>query len=103
MGLRLVLTTVPRKSARGFARRLVQRRLAACANVLPVESEYWWESSLREEEESLIVFKTTERKANELRTVLARDHPYETPEVLEIRPARVNRKYLSWVTRSVAG
>jgi len=50
----------------------------------------------------LIIFKTTKQKVPELRAFLEKEHPYETPEIVEVKAAGVSAKYLSWVAESVA-
>jgi len=50
----------------------------------------------------LIIFKTTKEKVPQLRAFLEKEHPYETPEIIEVEVARVNAHYLSWVVESVA-
>jgi len=50
----------------------------------------------------LIIFKTTKEKVRQLRAFVEKEHPYETPEIIEVEVARVNAQYLSWVVESVA-
>lgn len=103
MNLSLVITTVSRSKAARLAKRVVEKRLAACGNIVDMKSIYWWKGSLRDEGEALIVFKTTEERASELRLFLEREHPYDVPEIVQVEPGHVNRKYLRWVLESVAG
>ena len=56
---RVCLVTHPVDGAQAFARRLVEERLAACVNVLPVTSVYRWEGAVQEDPESLLVIKTS--------------------------------------------
>ena len=102
MSLSLVLTTIPRAKAARLAKATVERRLAACGSISQVRSIYPWKGVLRDEAEALIIFKTTREKVPQLRAFLEKEHPYETPEIVEVRAAGVNANYLSWVVESVA-
>ena len=102
MPLSLVLTTIPQAKAAQLAKATVKRRLAACGSISQVRSVYPWKGSLRDEREALIIFKTTSEKVPQLRAFLEKEHPYETPEIIEVNAAGVSAKYLSWVIESVA-
>ena len=102
MFLSLVLTTIPRAKAAQLAKSAVERRLAACGSIFQVRSIYPWKGVLRDEAEALIIFKTTREKVPQLRAFLENEHPYETPEIVEVKAAGVKPKYLSWVVESVA-
>ena len=67
-----------------------------------MRSVYSWKGTLRNEAEALIIFKTTEEKVPRLRAFLEKEHPCETPEIIEVQVARVNAHYLSRVVESVA-
>ncbi len=96
--MRLVLTTYPsRAAARRAVDSVLGRRLAACANFVPVESRYWWRGKLESAEESLVLFKTVPKQVGALLAFLERTHPYETPEVVEIDVPRGNDRYLAYL------
>lgn len=97
-GARVVLITHPARGARAFARLLVQRRLAACVNVVAVASVYRWRGALEESLERLLIVKTTAARLPALERALAREHPYELPECVALEPARVERRYLAWLS-----
>ncbi len=101
----LVLTTAPDgETARGLARELVERRHAACVNVLPgATSVYRWEGSVREEGEVLLIVKTTGERIPGIEALLAERHPYDVPELVAIEPAHVEPRYLAWLCRESSG
>ena len=101
--LAFVLVTAPEmKTARRLARSALDRRLAACANLVPrVESLYWWQGKISQAGEVLIVLKTTARNLAALEKLIVAEHPYDTPEFVALPVARVNQRYLSWWTQSV--
>ena len=94
---RIVLITHPEDGARDFARSLVERRLAACVNLLPVTSVYTWQGAIEEDPEVLLVVKTSATRLAELEGVLAEGHPYDVPECVALTPAHVAPAYLDWL------
>lgn len=100
----VVLVTGPDASTlKGLGRRVVEERIAACANVVGgVESVYRWEGRVEEAAEALAILKTTRQKAAELERRVAVLHPYEEPEFL-VLPVRAGADgYLAWVAASVS-
>ena len=94
----VVLTTVgTRDDARRLARSLVEARLAACVQVVPIESTYRWQGDVVEEGEVLLLVKTREDRYEALERAILAQHPYETPEVVML-PVRAGLPaYLSWL------
>ncbi len=100
----VVLTTAvgDGESAARLARTLVEERLAACVSVVPgVRSVYRWEGRVVEDSEHLLIVKTTESGYEMLESRLREMHPYEVPEVIGLRVARVLGAYLSWLRGAV--
>ncbi len=84
--------------AEKIARRLVEQRLAACTNVVPkIISTYWWEDEIAEDEESLILAKTTSAKVDDLIRSVMEMHNYEVPAVSVIEIKDGNPQYLEWI------
>ena len=102
-GVLIVLTTVgDRESAERVARTLVEERLAACVSVVPgLRSFYWWEGELTEDSELLLVIKTLESAYDRLESRLREIHPYQVPEIVALRAARVSQAYLAWMRGEV--
>jgi periplasmic divalent cation tolerance protein len=96
--MRLVVTTYPSPTAADEAvRSALTRHLAACANVIPIRSQYWWKGELESAEESLVLFKTVPKRVGALLSFLDLTHPYDTPEVIELDVPRVNSRYLQYL------
>lgn len=95
----VILCTLPdRETARRVATALVERRLAACVNLLPgAESIYRWQGRIECEEEVLAVIKTTASRYEALEKTLSNLHPYDVPEILALRVDRGLEGYLGWV------
>jgi periplasmic divalent cation tolerance protein len=91
------------EEAQRLALALVERRLAACVNILPgVRSVYRWREAIEQEEEVLLVIKSSRVLFDELRGELDRLHSYEVPEMIALPVVDGSEKYLAWLTRELA-
>ena len=99
----LVLTTVGAGfDARALAQALVERRLAACVNIVPrIESFYRWEGKVAVDGEQLLIIKTTDERIAALREELFRRHPYSVPEFVVVSIAETSDSYGAWLLESV--
>jgi periplasmic divalent cation tolerance protein len=100
----VALSTCPDEAtARHIARTLVSERLATCVNRLAgVTSTYFWDGSLQDDAEILLIIKTTAAKLAELEARLRTLHPYELPELAALPVTGGNERYLEWVRTGVA-
>lgn len=91
------------KEARRIARALVERRLAACVNVVqaPVESVYWWKERIESAREFLLVIKSARRRFAALEAEVRRLHSYDVPEIIALPIERGSRGYLKWISASL--
>ncbi len=96
---RIVLVTcasVP--EARKIGRSAVEKKLAACANIVTgVESIYRWKGKMERAREALVVMKTTAGRLRELEKDVKRVHSYEVPEFVVLPIVAGSREYLEWV------
>ena len=95
----LVFTNLPdRASAEKLAALLVERRLAACVNVLPpCTSVYRWQGEIQRDEEHPLLIKTTQDRYAELELLIRAHHPYELPEIIAVPIVRGQPAYLQWI------
>jgi periplasmic divalent cation tolerance protein len=100
---RIVLTTVGLvEKAEQLARTLLERRLAACVNIVgPIRSIYRWKGEIEIDQEYLLLIKTTAERAAELGSVFADLHPYELPERVELGMKGGSAAYLEWISAQV--
>jgi periplasmic divalent cation tolerance protein len=98
----LVLSTAPdRDTAQRLARELVERKLAACVNIVPgIESIYHWEGKIHTDAELLLLIKTNAQLAPEALAALEQLHPYDTPEGIVLPIEGGLKKYLAWIGES---
>jgi periplasmic divalent cation tolerance protein len=99
MSTLLVLTNLPdRAAAQRLADLVVEKRLAACVNILaPCRSVYRWKGAVQHDEEHPILIKTTAERYPELEKALRAEHPYELPEIVAVPVERGLPAYLEWV------
>jgi periplasmic divalent cation tolerance protein len=98
----IALTTLPADAdAAEFGRTLIDERLAACVNLLPVmESVYRWEGKIEFEAERQLVIKTSRDRIGDLWDRVRELHPYEVPEFIVIPIVDGNEAYLRWIGES---
>ena len=97
MQLSVVITTVGSKeAAEKLARRAVEARLAACVQIVAIESVYRWEG-LQQEAEWRLEMKTQAALAEKLMAWLPEHHPYDEPELIAIPVLHASEAYAQWV------
>lgn len=104
--LRVVLCNAPPDQAEGIARAVLEKRLAACVNILPgVVSLYWWQGELCRDAESTLLIKTRADLVAPLTDAIRAAHPYDVPEViaLPLQAGEGNAAYAAWVRSEAAG
>ena len=101
---RMVFMTLPEAEVAGaIVRKLVEEKLVACGNVLSgVTSIYRWEGNVQQDDEVLVIMKTTAQAVAPLLERAAELHPYECPEILAIPVEEGYRPYMDWVKDCVA-
>jgi periplasmic divalent cation tolerance protein len=100
---RLVLTTCgSAEEARRISQELIERRLAACVNIVPqIESVYRWKGEVESATEWLLIIKTTADAFERLQYALVKLHSYDVPECIEIAIEDGSGAYLEWIGESV--
>jgi periplasmic divalent cation tolerance protein len=98
-----VTTALPqRELAERMAARLVEERLAACAQVVgPVASTYRWKGAIETAQEWYCHLKTTLQRVPALRSRILALHPYEVPEIVVLPIVDGEPAYLRWIQESV--
>ena len=105
MSALLVLTNVPqRAAAERLADLLVEKKLAACVNILaPCRSVYRWKGAVQHDEEHPLLIKTTAERYAALEQTIRAEHPYELPEIIAVSLERGLPEYLQWVAAETSG
>jgi periplasmic divalent cation tolerance protein len=86
-----------------IARALVEKKLAACVNVMPSgRSFYRWKGVIEDQQELLLVIKSSRALFNDLRVEIEKLHSYEVPEVIAVPIVDGSEGYLEWLDRELA-
>jgi periplasmic divalent cation tolerance protein len=100
--MRLVITTYPsRDAALEAVDAALKDGLAACANIVPVRSRYWWKGRIESADEALVLFKTVPKRIGALFRHLEMTHPYDVPEVAEVDVPRAGNAYLRYLAETL--
>ena len=94
----IVLTTLGADvDAAALAKILIEERLVACVNIMPMTTVYCWKGKIEHNPEQQLLIKTTASRVEDLETRLLELHRYEVPEFLVIRVDASTEVYRDWV------
>ena len=101
----LVYTTWPSiVEAEAAGRTIVERRLAACVNILPgMISHYWWEGKIERAEEAVMIVKTRASLAEPVSAAVKEMHSYTTPAIMVLSVETVDPAYHAWIVKETGG
>ena len=104
-GFITVFVTVPSaEEANTMAKTLVQRRLAACVNIVPgITSHYWWKNSPTVSPEWLLIVKTREVLFDEVEAAIKVAGSYSVPDILALPIVRGSSISLAWMDKELKG
>src|SRR5215471_5862615 len=100
----LVYTTWPSiVEAERAGRTIVERRLAACVNIVPgMVSHYWWEGKIERAEEVVMIVKTRATLADRVRKAVRELHTYTTPSIMVLPVEDVDPDYHAWIIQETS-
>lgn len=100
----LVLTTAgSEEEARKIAHSLIERRLAACVNIVPrIHSVYRWQDKIESADEFLLIIKTARSREKEVEKTVRQLHSYSLPEHVALAIDTGSEKYLQWIEECVS-
>jgi len=103
MNFYLYFSTVPNIDVgKKIANILVENKLAACVNIVKdIFSIYKWKGEIQEDNELLLLIKTTEAKREEIIQKIKENHPYEEPECIAVKIESGSDTYLDWIQKVV--
>lgn len=95
-------TTDSQSSANELAASVVEQQLAACVNIIPgITSVYHWDNNIQRDQEWLLLIKTTNEMSEQLKEVILKAHPYDSPELISVDVTDGLPAYLQWVQDTV--
>lgn len=97
------ITASDRQEAERIGRQCVSERLAACANVIPaITSYFWWEGKVDQSGEAALILKTASSRLDELKQRVRQLHSYECPCIVAWKIESGDQSFLDWVREVVA-
>jgi len=98
----IIITTFNDKnSAKKTAKLLVERRLAACVQMFPIESVYLWENEICEDNETVLFIKSKAELYDQIVASVKENHSYEVPEIVQIPVTAGLPEYLKWIDNCI--
>ncbi|NYT06717.1 MAG: divalent-cation tolerance protein CutA [Methanomicrobiales archaeon] len=97
----IIFTTASSAESAGIAKTLIEEHLAACVNVTGVTSFYRWEGEFCQDQEHLLIIKTTRDRADAAMSRIREIHSYDLPEMILLPVAGGYPPYLQWVRDEV--
>lgn len=100
MGFTLIYTTHPdEKTARKISQVLTEEKWIACANLFPIQSAYWWQGRVEQEDEWVALLKTRTEYGSQIEERIQEIHPYEVPCIIRME-VQANAAYEQWIHNS---
>jgi periplasmic divalent cation tolerance protein len=94
----IVLTTVEdEQQAEDLAQKILEERLAACVKIQKIKSRYWWNGKIDHSDEYLLSIKTKADLFPNISEFIKQNHPYETPEIVQIPITDGLDEYFEWM------
>jgi periplasmic divalent cation tolerance protein len=82
---------------------VVNKKICACVNYAKIQSLYCWQDKLEDHTEFLTIFKTSVQRSEDLKAEIEKRHPYEIPEVVELKMNDISESYMTWMALSTNG
>ena len=92
-----ISTFADKEVAKNTARMLVEERLAACVQILPVESVYLWNGAICEDSEAILIIKSRTELFDKIVAAIKESHTYELPEIIQVPISAGLTEYLDWI------
>ncbi|MFQ6127326.1 MAG: divalent-cation tolerance protein CutA [Thermoplasmata archaeon] len=80
-----------------IGRTIIAKKLAACVNIFPIKSIYWWKGRIEEDEERAMIFKTRSKLVSSLIEEIQKESTYEVACAVSYEMSLGSKKYLEWI------
>jgi periplasmic divalent cation tolerance protein len=98
----VILSTSGPEQSEEIAGDLLEKRLCACVNIVPVRSRYHWKGELCRDDEHLLVIKTTDERSDAVIRRIAEIHSYKLPEAIVLPVIAGHEPYLQWLAEETS-
>jgi periplasmic divalent cation tolerance protein len=93
----VLTTTSSKENVKAIVDSVLGRKLAACIQVIPMESHYVWEGKINNDSEFLLLLKSKAADFSDLQSAIEAVHAYEVPEIISLDVEKGSSKYLEWI------
>lgn len=94
----MMVTCPDEKNAESIANALIEKKIAACVNIIPkIKSLYRWKNKIEKSFETLMIIKTKENLFSLVKEEVLKVHPYEVPEIVCLKIEKGYEKYMEWI------
>lgn len=101
MHIVVFVTVSSKEEAQKITQGLLQEKLVACGNSIEgVESHFWWQGTIDQAKETLLIFKTRKALFPKVVRKVKSLHSYEVPEIIALPVVGGNKQYLDWIDES---
>ncbi len=91
------------ENAKLIANTLVDKKLAACVNIIPkIISVYRWQNKIENDDEITLLIKTKKELFTAVQSEIEKLHPYDIPEIISIKIEDGNNDYLDWLNQNLS-
>jgi periplasmic divalent cation tolerance protein len=90
------------EEAEKIARQILDERLAACVQITPAQSLYWWKEKIESEKEYIVNMKSKRAFFNKLIVIIKKYHSYDVPEIIATDIVAMEQSYQTWLTSELA-
>ena len=97
----IYITCKNKGEAQKIGLALVKKRLAACCDIFPIDSIYWWNNKIVKDKEMVLILKTLKKNFAIIEKEVKKLHSYNVPCILEIPVGKVNSEYLRWLNKEL--
>ena len=98
----IYITAGSLNEAKSIGRTLVEERLAACANIFPIDSIFRWKDNIEAAEEFGIIVKTKTDRVKDIEKRVKQLHSYEVPCIVSFKIGSGSEEYLKWIEEGVS-
>jgi periplasmic divalent cation tolerance protein len=88
------------KEAKKISSHLLKKRLIACVNFFPIESNYWWNNKITNSKEIISLLKTKKENWLKVKSEVKKIHPYTTPCIMKF-DVEANDDYEKWINKEI--
>lgn len=100
MSFCIITTTFPdEKSTKEIIECLLENRLVACVQMVPIQSYYHWDGKIAESKECLLIMKTQSDLYDEIEQIIKEYHPYTLPQLIQVPIDKGLPEYLQWIIK----